>query len=750
MRFRLNPVIIFLIGCGMTAVLTISSYKTNVSDLRNKERKIVTEITTQLQINLQITVGESILPLLFGSQSGEISPELFTKFTDPILNLASSVTSIGWVPRVEPQDRDSFTAKNSEVYNNFTISVIGVGGEVAPRPIDNRTIWPLLHANPIIQDGFRGVDLYAGLWKDAIDLMVSENRTIISDLVDLVKPSQLTYGVFTNQRSVYQLFQPVFDIHTYKLIGIFNRLFFPSILVRSSIDTTSLDDIDKYQISITRINENGNTEDVYIATNTGSLLSSGKNTYRDESEINNTIFITELVTGTVPKFKTYGVILIVSFFACIVVSRMYIVQMNASKRDKDMSVKYKKATDMKSTFLAEMSHELRTPLNGIIGTIDILTSINIPPEVREYLQDIKSCGNILITLITGILDFSKIEAGKIDLDISPINIPSIVHDTIKVMVQSFNSRKNVEVILNTVSVPIDTRGDEVRIRQIFMNMLSNAFKFTDTGKVTVDISSTEITTIPSGTYIDDVSDKAFKISISVTDTGIGISEDRIDDLFQPFSQIKGKSSVGGTGLGLMITKTLCESMGGSVSCSSVYTKGSCFSCEMIVGSSQEEREASTCHRWSLGDIVSPETDIEQGRYINENNANVLIVDDVLINLKVAEKLFALNGITCDTASDGVQAIELCGTNKYKLILMDYYMPGMSGVDVAIAIRGEVSNANKDSTIICLTASHTKETIDSIMESGMTGYELKPIRADMINSLCRRYMDIGETKDESRD
>ena len=751
--FNVKFSLIFIIGCSLTSIWTISSYRTILKEIRNTERKIVTEVKTQLEINLEITVGESIMPLIIGSQRGEISTESFHTFTNPILKSSLAVTSVGWIPRIEPWERESFIRNNSEIYDNFTISII-VDGTVLPRHIDNATMWPLLHANPVIQEDFRGVDLYAGLWKNAIDLMVQENKTIISDLTSLTRPLENDEGVFTDQTAVYQLFQPVFDAQSYKVIGIFNRLFFPSRLVVSSLEGTSLKDVDKYQISLTRINENGFIEDIYISTSLGDIVTTGKNVYREEIEINKNIFIIELITETVPKFKTYGTILLVSLFACTILSRMYIVQMNTSKKDKEMAIKYKKATDMKSTFLAEMSHELRTPLNGIIGTIDILTSLDIQPEIEEYINDIKSCGTILITLITGILDFSKIEAGKVDLDITQMDIGGIVHDTIKVMVQSFKSRKNINVILNTNSIPNETFGDQIRIRQVFMNMLSNALKFTDDGSVTVNISSKEVKDVKDFKYLEGKYEKAVRICISVMDTGIGILPDRIKDLFQPFAQIKGKASVGGTGLGLIITKTLCESMDGSVSCSSVYTKGSCFSCEFMLGLSETSSVYSNCHKWDLGEHIgenippNDDDDIEQCRNMIENNSQVLVVDDVYINLKVAEKLFSLNGINCDTASDGVHAIKLCGENKYTLIVMDYYMPGMSGVDVALAIRGGSSTLNRDSTIICLTASHTSETIHSIMDSGMNGYELKPISKDMIQKLCKRYINVYEEKDNN--
>ena len=740
--FIVKPLIIFLTGCFVTTVLTWSSYEISVSSLRSNERKIVTEITTQLQITLDITVGQVFMPILMGIRRGEISPSSFKALTDPILDESPTTTSVGWVPIVEPGDRDEFVANSSLIYPNFTLSIIGDFGEILPRPVDNTTMWPLLHANPILNNGFRGVDLHYGLWTSPIDLMVAENRTVISDLLDLTELVENEEGIVTNQRSVFQLLHPVFDIETYKLIGTFNRLFFPSRIIIATLETSAIREIDTYQISMFRINDNDVKESVYIQTSTGKLMKTGKNVYREVREISNNIFIVELISETVPAFETYGIILLVSLFATIVISRMYFIQMRVSKNNKDMSEKYKKATDMKSIFLAEMSHELRTPLNGIIGTIDILNTMSIGLEFGEYLRDIKACGDMLLTIIAGILDFSKIEAGKVTLDIAPMDIDVLIKDTARVLVQSIRESRNVDVILNIESIPkCEVVGDENRFRQIFMNLMSNALKFTKEGSIQINISSTSIGGSTRGTYLDGKCEKSLVINLEIKDTGIGIEDHRVKDIFQPFSQLNtGKLSGGGTGLGLIITRNMCESMNGSVSFTSVYNKGSCFSCNIVVGIPSRINLYNHFHKWSLIKNISEEVkDIETG--IVDNSHDVLIVDDVHVNRKVVGGMLKINGIEFHMAPDGVKALELCKKNKYKLILMDYYMPGMTGVEVAANIRADESNINNDSVIIGLTASHTVETLESIMNSGMNGYELKPIRKNVIDELCHKYINI---------
>ena len=743
--FIVKPLIILLIGCALTGVLTWSAYVIGLGNLRSTERKIVTEITTQLHLTLDITVGQGFMSILMGLQRGEISPGSFKALTDPILLDSPTTTSVGWIPVIEASDRDEFVQNSSLLYPNFTISIIADFGEILPRPVDNTTMWPLLHSNPILNESFRGVDIHYELWTDAIDLMVAENRTVISDLLDLTELHENEDGILTNQMSIYQLLHPVFDIETYKLIGTFNRLFFPSRIVKSTLEASSIHEIDTYQISLFRINDHGFKESVYIQTSTGKVFESGRNIYREERQISNNVFTIELITETVPAFETYGIILIVSFVASALISRMYFIQMKVSEKNKYMSEKYKKATNMKSIFLAEMSHELRTPLNGIIGTIDILSTMNIGSNINGYLHDIKACGDMLLTIIAGILDFSKIESGKVILDVSPMNIDVLILDTARVLVQSVRDSKNVDVILNTSSIPnCEVVGDENRFRQVLMNLLSNSLKFTKEGSIEINVSSEDIVESTEGTYLEGKCEKSLKIFLSIKDTGIGIKEDRVKDIFQPFSQLNsGKLSGGGTGLGLIITKDMCESMGGSVTFTSVYNQGSCFSCEVIVGIPEILSVSDHCQKWSLIKDISEEVegDIENGIIdINgDNTRDVLVVDDVNVNRKVVGGMLKLNDIGYHTAPDGVKALELCRKNKYKLILMDYYMPGMTGVDVATNIRADESNLNHDSIIIGLTASHTPETLKSIMDSGMNGYELKPIRKHFIDELCKKYI-----------
>ena len=740
----IKPLLIFLMGCALTAVLTWSSYRINLDNVRSAERQIITDLTSQLQINLDITIGEVFMPTLIGIQRGEISPESFKTLTDSILIDSPTTTSVGWVPVVEPGGREAFVANSSLLYpnENFTISFIGDFGEILPRPVDNTTMWPLLHANPVLNVDFRGVDIHYGLWENAIDLMVKENRTVISDLLDLTELHSNEEGILTNQMSIYQLLHPVFDIKTYKLIGTFNRLFFPSRLVTASLKGSSIYNINTYQISLFRINDSNIKEVIYVQTNAGKLITAGKNVYTEEREINKNIFIVELISESGPRFETYGIILLVSFFSAISIGIMYVIQMNTSKKYKVLSEKYKKATDMKSTFLAEMSHELRTPLNGIIGTIDILTSMSLNLNIGEYLRDIKSCGDILITLIAGILDFSKIEAGKVDLEIAPMNMGLLIKDTTRILVHSFNGSKDVDVILNTTSIPdCKVLGDENRFRQIFMNLVSNSLKFTNTGSIKINVCSKELDSGTNGTYLKEKCEKTLRVSISIDDTGTGIAEDRIQDLFQPFSQVSGTTSFGGTGLGLVITKTLCETMNGSISCSSVYTKGSCFSCDVLLGIPSTFSVYDDCQKWSLLKDTNKEVSGIETALERIDDQEVLIVDDVLVNRKVIGGLLGLHGVNYHMAPDGVKAIELCRKNKYKLILMDYYMPGMTGIEVAMTIRGDRSNLNKDTVIIGLTASHTPETLESIMKSGMDGYELKPIRKYIIDDLYHKYLEI---------
>ena len=292
-----------------------------------------------------------------------------------------------------------------------------------------------------------------------------------------------------------------------------------------------------------------------------------------------------------------------------------------------------KASNAKSEFMANMSHELRTPMNGIIGFTDLVLTTDLQKAQREYLQNVRKSAYSLLEIINDILDFSKIEAGKLLIDKTAFNLEELVEETVNLLtVKAFE--KNLEMIFNfDPEIPTQFNGDPVRIRQILVNLLGNAIKFTDEGEIAVTVEKT------SAVYHKD--DKKFlDIMISVKDTGIGISQDQLKKIFESFTQ--GDSSTtrkyGGTGLGLTISKSLAELMEGTMQVESEAGKGSAFRLLIPLEVENEQPFITPAEKTML--------------------CKVLVVDDNQTNLQLMDGIFKYFRIECDLASNGHEALAM--------------------------------------------------------------------------------------------
>lgn len=367
------------------------------------------------------------------------------------------------------------------------------------------------------------------------------------------------------------------------------------------------------------------------------------------------------------------------------------------------------ANNAKSDFLASMSHEIRTPMNAILGMSEMLGRSDLGPAQLKYLSDIKKSSQSLLAIINDILDFSKIEAGKLDVLVSSYNLRMLLDNLHSMFSLLFRDKKLKLHFHVHDNVPPTILGDENRLRQVLTNLLSNSMKYTNEGRV--EFSA----------WLSD----SGMLRFDIQDTGIGIRQDDIARLFRPFEQLdtyKNKNVVG-TGLGLAISHRLCKLMGGNLWLESVYGVGSTFSvsipCVVSDGSAVEARAED------LEEFLAP-------------NAKVLVVDDIDINLSVAEAMMGALGITPELALNGATAVKLASQNQYDLIFMDHMMPEMDGVETTKLIR-LIGGRCASVPIVALTANAINGMEKMFLENQFDDYLPKPLKFSALNLCLRRWL-----------
>ena len=383
------------------------------------------------------------------------------------------------------------------------------------------------------------------------------------------------------------------------------------------------------------------------------------------------------------------------------------------------------ANQAKSDFLSNMSHEIRTPINAIIGMDEMILRESKETATLEYAQNLRNAATNLLELINDILDFSKIEAGKMEIIPVEYSLSSLLNDLVN-MIQKRAENKGLQFDVEAAgNIPCTLFGDEIRIKQVITNILTNAVKYTEKGSVTLRLN-----------YIP-IDDKNIYLCISVSDTGIGIKKEDIKKLYSAFERIEEERNrkIEGTGLGMNITNKLLTMMGANLIVDSVYGQGSNFSFQIVqqvlnpepIGDFRENYKRSLSHHK------------EYHESFNAPDAKILVVDDTVMNLTVVKGLLKQTKIQIDTAQSGKECLEKVQKNFYDIIFIDHMMPGMDGIETLKAMRVLDKNLNKGTPVISLTANAISGAREQYISEGFQDYLTKPINPAKLEELIVKFL-----------
>ena len=646
----------------------------------------------------------------------------------------NDVQVIFYSPLITENTRDEFENDISQLYGRDIQIYHRVDGEQVVYPENsNATYWPIYYRYPLsnrpLQEDW-GFDLSSSRFmKNSITRMLQNQLVQMSDPV-----------VFGTGELGVLILQQIHANDNYEPTGMIARAVTTSSIFKPSELFAFMNLYPKADIEIVMTRYGDDTIHVVFDNNDDAIRTSRSNLdqcfslnipdkfttfhqciYRNHTPVRELSYILICVFGVITS----------ALLSCMLFGSQFVVKSSLESK-------------LKSRFLADMSHEIRTPMNGIMGSIDLLQQKRLDPASQEYVSIMNSCSKTLLTIVDDILDVSKIEAGMMTLKNEDFDLKEAVESALFATwlgyTQDPSLRKNISLTLDISNCACRSHmtGDSTKIKQILSNLTSNALKFTDIGGVNVVID-----------VIEGKSRDTICIMGKVQDTGIGMSSAKIRQIFKPFTQVHVKRDVGGTGLGLVITKKFVHMMGGVIECESKPNSGTTFSFYVFTHG-RISRETGRHVKNFQNNVVCPleetsvtnvtNNDEDEDEEVGSVKPKILVVDDNAINRKIISRMVESFGYGVVTANDGKEAVDICHSTPFSAILMDYVMPVMNGIESTKTIRKGIG-INKETAIIFLTATTTSSTVDECRRAGATEILLKPVSKQVLGSCLSNILDI---------
>ena len=426
-----------------------------------------------------------------------------------------------------------------------------------------------------------------------------------------------------------------------------------------------------------------------------------------------------------------SVIIVTGIFGAIFKYQSYVYekqQKDLERQEKELRKtmeELKNANGAKSLFLANMTHEIRTPINAVLGMDEMILRESDNENITSYALNIQTASQTLLSIVNDVLDFTKIESGKMELIHINYELYDLIKDCYSVIYMRARKKDIDFRVENDPDIPGTLLGDEVRVRQIMFNLLTNAVKYTKVGSVILSLD------------YEKISDSEILLKVTVKDTGIGISRENREKLFQSFQRVDEAKNrnIEGTGLGLAITKQLLDMMGGSIELSSIVDVGSEFRVTIPQKVVSFEPIGSFIMRYEKNHVKK-----ENSREIfRAPEAKILVVDDVAMNQEVMKSLLKRTLIQVDSAYSGAECLEKVQKEKYQIIFMDHMMPEMDGVETFRKMKALEVNRNEDTPVIALTANAVSGAKEEYDREGFAGTIFKPINSENLERIIKQYL-----------